>query len=647
MKSIPRFVAIDVETTMNGNEDVGLSHPMHPDNKIVLMGITIHDEGVGFLSNKEDYLKVITTASITKPIFCGHNVSFDLMYLYKTSLDLRYILQQQTIWDTQLAEYILTAQRSKFSSLDELCVKYKQPTKDSKVTEYFKAGMGADKVPMDILEDYLRNDLLVTRAIATEQYKQAMVNGQLKLIQSQMKALQATTEMMFRGIHVDTKALNKYTVEVVNEYVASKLDLEDLVKDHVEDINSPKQWSQFFFGGEKKVKVKEEAGVYKNGKIKYKTVDKIVRIPSSIAYVPDAEKTSKTGQISVDDSVLKDILDNITDGKIKTITKELLKYREVSKQLTTYVQGLSKHLIGNKIHGKLNHTATITGRLSSTNPNLQNISNNPIKKIFTSRWADGKLVEVDFKQLEIVALAHLSRDSRLISDIEGGIDIHSALYKSMFGREPTKEERKPFKSRTFQLVYGAGAKAISKQAGCSLDEAKLFIDTFYDRYPMVKHWQEAFAGIIDLKATHDTDPYGTKTAYRTAIYQTETGRRFYFQEYYNSYEWSKRTYSFSPTEMKNYPVQGLATGDIVPMMLGVIWDKYKDNIDVKMINTIHDSVLFDVDSMAYDEFVTSIKEVLEQTHVYFEHTFGHPLALKLNASVSAGDNWFDMVEIKI
>jgi len=253
-----------------------------------------------------------------------------------------------------------------------------------------------------------------------------------------MEALHATTEMQFNGLHVDKAKLDEYTVEVVNEYVECRLDLEELANKHsVEDVNSPKQWSQFFFGGKKKVRVKEEVGLYKNGNTKYKLVEKTVAIKPFIAYVPDPEKVSaKTGQVSVDDYVLNDMLKHTFDAKTIQIINGLLKYRELSKQLSTYVQGLSKHVINNYIHGKLNHTATVTGRLSSTNPNLQNISNNPIKQIFTSRFGDdGVIVEVDFNQLEVVALAHVTKDKQLIYDIVGGVDIHSALYQGYVWKE--------------------------------------------------------------------------------------------------------------------------------------------------------------------------------------------------------------------
>ena len=642
------FVAIDVETTLNGNEDVGLAHPMHPDNRAVAFGMCnsmAYDDPYTTYDVEMFEYKLGVLSPDT--ILCGHNISFDLMYLYKMSTDLKYELQRRPIWDTQLAEYILSAQQTKFASLDELSVKYGLPIKDDGIKKYFAAGLGSDKIPPKELMPYLERDVQNTVHIALRQYQRAIAQKQLPLMLSQMEALHAATEMQFNGLHIDMEKLDQYTVEVVNEYVECRLDLEELANKHsVEDVNSPKQWSQFFFGGKKKIRVKEEVGLYKNGKTKYKLVDKTVDVKPFIKYVPDPEKVSaKTGQISVDDSVLNDMLKHTFDKEAIRIIEGLLKYRELSKQLSTYVQGLSKHVMDEFIHGKLNHTATVTGRLSSTNPNLQNISNNPIKQIFNSRFNDGVIVEVDFNQLEVVALAHVTRDKQLIKDISGGVDIHSALYEGLFGRKPTKEERKPFKARTFQLIYGAGAKAIAKQAGCSLDEAKKFVDVFYTRSPQVAKWHTEFAEQVERESTYELNEDGLREKVKTFVLHTETGRKFLFKEYFNEGSWSTRTYNFSPTELKNYPIQGLATGDIVPMMLGIIFRALEGRDDVKMVNTIHDSLMFDVAGSAATGFIKEITNILKDTHKYFEERFKVPLALKLNAGVSVGKNWFDMKEL--
>ena len=145
----------------------------------------------------------------------------------------------------------------------------------------------------------------------------------------------------------------------------------------------------------------------------------------------------------------------------------------------------------------------------------------------------------------------VTRDKQLIKDISSGVDIHSALYEGLFGRKPTKEERKPFKARTFQLIYGAGAKAIAKQAGCSLDEAKKFVDVFYTRYPQVAKWHTEFAEQVERESTYELNEDGLREKVKTFVLHTETGRKFLFKEYFNEGSWSTRTYNFSPTDRKS------------------------------------------------------------------------------------------------
>jgi len=637
------LLTLDLETTLKGNVDIGMAHPMCPANEAVLTGWRW--QGVNYV-NTDGYLSEVNKASF----LVGHNISFDLLYMFRKGLSTKNTLQTFRIWDTQLAEYLLTGQQTRWSSLDSLCLKYGFPVKDDKIKKYFEAGIGSDKIPLDELKPYLERDLENTEAIALIQIDHAARFGMLPLIISQMEALHATTEMTFNGMHVDKEALDKYTVQVCNEFAECSLDLTSVSRGVVEDINSAQQWSKYFFGGFTKVKSKEAVGIYKNGNTKYKTTEKEIAVKGrSTVKVQEEWKSEKTGKISVDERTLEVIKNKDTDVLMKAVAEKLLKYRDLSKQLSTYVQGLSKHIQGDYIHGSINHCATVTGRLSSTRPNLQNISNNPIKAIFTSRWVDGWLVEVDFAQLEVAVLAHITKDKQLIKDISTGTDIHSALFKEMYGYTPTKEQRKPFKSLTFGLLYGAGFKTLSENAKCSIDEAKKFVGTFYARYPSVQIWHDSMKKKAELGGIHllnvDTEELD-KAA--TFIYTSETGRRYHFKEYFDDKRWSLRDYQYSPTELKNYPVQGLATGDIVPLMLGILFRRFQNRVDVACVNTIHDSILFDVTNEAIEDgFIKEVMDELGNTHKYFEATFGKPLALKLSAGVSVGRDWHNMKELEI
>lgn len=656
-----KLLTLDVETTLNAPEDMGKSHPMHPKNYIVLLG-TMSSKGDGKIISLHETLMLsglIEDIAHFKPDFIvGCNISFDLLYCYAAGRGMpegknyaKLILQEQRLWDIQLAEYLLTGQQSKWASLDEMSLKYGLPVKDDAVTKYFAAGIGAEKVPMVLLKPYLQQDLENTEAIAIKQMELATTAKMFDLIISQMEALHATTEMMFNGLAFDETYFRTYTVEVAEKYVDQRLGLQKdlkLIPDNhyqVEDINSALQWSKLLFGGTKKEAYKEAVGIFKNGKTKFKVMEReIACLPLCEIVPPDEWKSEKTGKVSVDEKILVTLATLTKREVVQKLCSQLLGYRETSKQLTTYIQGLGKHVIEydkcTYIHGRLNHVATSTGRLSSTSPNLQNISNNPIKKTFVSRYKGGVLVEFDFSQLEVAILAHVTGDKTLISDIVSGKDIHSELFYDMNKKRPTDEERKWFKRLTFGLIYGAGPTTLAENAGCDFSVAKKFITTFYTRYPEVQKWHYTMQIQANRCGLHDKSATGEHELARTWRWASPTGRIYVFREYKNTYHLD-REYNFSPTELKNYPIQGLATGDIVPMMLGVLFRKFVNRTGVCLVNTVHDSIMFDVSPEAIASgLLKEVTDVLNNTHMYYEKTFEHPLALKLTASASVGTNWF-------
>jgi len=263
-------------------------------------------------------------------------------------------------------------------------------------------------------------------------------------------------------------------------------------------------------------------------------------------------------------------------------------------------------------------------------------------------------MEIDYGQLEVVGLAVLTGDIQLTMDLVKGVDIHTALFEDMYGHTPTKAERKPFKSRTFQLVYGASATAIAEQAGISKAEGDKFVETFYKRYKGVKTWHESVKKKVE--SGRKPSPYKDEMGYPvgTSTYICPfTHRRYVFKEYIAP-EWlvkTGKTHSFSPTEMKNYPAQGFATGDVVPMMLGVVFRALQANDVLKnkclMINTVHDSMMFDVHDSVREEAVDFVRSLIENTPKYFFERFGMVLPFaKFSCGVSVGRNWFDQTEVK-
>lgn len=286
-----------------------------------------------------------------------------------------------------------------------------------------------------------------------------------------------------------------------------------------------------------------------------------------------------------------------------------------------------------------------------------------IKKYFTSRWENGKIVEMDFSQLEIIVLAHLSQDPQMMKDIRDGIDMHCVRAAQLFryngldfvtqykAKNPKfKDMRTKAKELSFQLQYGAGAPSMAETTGLPLKTCKDFIEQYYNRYPKIKEFQEKVAKEVQRTRVLDKDKR-TKQGIPAGkgVYKSQTGRRYVFTEYDNDYK--KGAVRFSSTQMKNYPVQGLATADIVPMILGKVFRALKNNTYLKnhflMINTVHDSIIFDV----YDEDTVTIgvpivKEIMESAPRYLKELFDIDFDLPLGVDVEIGDNWMEIKEYK-
>jgi DNA polymerase I-like protein with 3'-5' exonuclease and polymerase domains len=654
----PQLV-LDVETTMKCPVGNNKASPHWPENRIVMGGLRDLKTGQNFIGPMKH-----NDGKDPRCLVVGHNVSFDLMHCLHDKVITKDEVAQMHLWDTQLAEYLLTGQQAKFASLDECAGKYGGTLKDDRVSTMFKAGMGADLVPTEMLAEYLEGDLENTAKVFWGQYKQALDNNMLPLLHSQMDARLATTEMMDNGMAVDKafleRGIDNLTIEISKlktwltsyaDSVAPGLGLDPL---------KPQQLAILLFGGTLSEKQKQPDGHYKNGKPKTRTVS-VPRNIVGMALTPNTEWLGANGKYSTADDVLEHLLATVPSGPRgeRRFIEHIQLYREYEKQLTTYYEGIDALVMPDVcIHHKLNHAVTNTGRLSSSEPNLQNVtdgSKGDIKKAFVSRWGDdGVVMEVDYQQLEMVVLAVLSGDKQLIADIESGADMHTELYKSMFGVAPTKEQRKPFKRCSFALVYGAGAPGIASQSGLTEQQARQFIKVFYARYPNVKQWHEQMVELIDVIRHHDGEkdketglPIG-----RSTYISPVSRRRYTFREYPLDAKiaaWKGKQCGFSPTEIKNYPVQGTATGDIVPMVLGKLFRVLRNNVLLKdkclLINTVHDSVLFDCHKSVLEIAIPIIEEVMEAAPRYIKEVFNYDFPLKLRVNTSYGPTWFDQTEV--
>jgi DNA polymerase-1 len=316
----------------------------------------------------------------------------------------------------------------------------------------------------------------------------------------------------------------------------------------------------------------------------------------------------------------------------------LMDYRTVTKLVNTYYGPfLEQAKIQPTIHPKMNMGTTGTGRLSSSAPNGQNLPD-PVRQLFKSEY--GKFMEIDFKQLEVVALAFLSKDPQLIEDIQQGRDLHYETGKHVMGwktpADMSKKDRKLVKNVNFGLIYGGGVAGLSNQTGQPEKLIKKLINAFYGRYKHVGPWQQDFYTSV----VKHMKPNGFKEGeqiYKSLVKCPISGRKFQFSEA-KAPQWLRartgRKYSFKPTETKNYPVQGFAGGDIVMMALWGLYHKlrhaFRPHTQIRM--TVHDSLLVDTD-MSETELHRMMQEVCQDIVQYYG------LPFKLDFDIEVGTYW--------
>jgi DNA polymerase-1 len=323
-------------------------------------------------------------------------------------------------------------------------------------------------------------------------------------------------------------------------------------------------------------------------------------------------KKTKTG-FSTNEEVLHKLKDE------HQIIPMILEYRELYKLKSTYVEPLlnyGKSNVEHKIFTTFNQTGTNTGRLSSTNPNLQNIPTRTnigkqIRRGFISR--DGyNLISIDYSQIELRLLAHFSQDEELIEAFNNNEDIHLKTAIKIFGQEDAKENRNIAKSINFGLIYGMGSSKLSKTLDISLKDAKSYIQSYFDSFPTVKDFLN--------NAKEDLTKNG--------FVKTIVGRYRYF-EFLNA---SQRDVASFQREGVNTIFQGSAS-DIIKLSMNKIEKKYKNSEDIRVLLQIHDELIFECREDKCDEISKDLVQIMENIM---------QLKVPLKTTLSIGKNWEEL-----
>ncbi len=331
-------------------------------------------------------------------------------------------------------------------------------------------------------------------------------------------------------------------------------------------------------------------------------------------------KRTKTGP-STDSSVLQQLSER------HALPKYLIEYRELSKLVSTYVDALPKlaHPTTGRIHTSFNQTATATGRLSSSEPNLQNIPiktelGRSIRRAFIAGIPSGVLVAADYTQIELRILAHLSGDERLRDAFHQGRDIHRFTASLIYGlpeEEVGSEQRNAMKAINYGILYGMTSHGLSKELGVSFEEAQAFIDAYFERYPKVRAYLDS----------------QIEQAKRDGFVQTMLGRRRYIPEV-KSPDMMLR--QFGERMAVNAPIQGTAADLIKCAMVQVAEALERERLESRMVLQVHDELVFEAPQRELQALMPLVRRVMEGAIT---------LDVPLTVTMKAGPNWLDLTEV--
>ena len=571
-----QFVSLDTETTSTNTMDaelVGLSFAV--------------DEKEAFYvpvpANREEALQIV---NIFKPLYenpeilkIGQNIKYDLEVLCNYGIELK-----GPLWDTMIAHYLIQPElRHNMDYMAEVYLNYQTIHIDELIGPKGKQQRSMrDLSPAEVYE-YAAEDADITlrlKNVLEPKLKEAGVEQLFYDIE--MPLVRVLAEMEMNGVCLDTASLQETSKIFTNRMLELESRIYELAGEPF-NIASPKQVGDILFG-------------------KMKIIDK--------------PKKTKTGQYVTSEEVLQQL-------KHKSeIVEDILDHRGLKKLLGTYIDTLP-HLINKRtghIHTSFNQTITATGRLSSSDPNLQNI---PI------RGEDGKEIRkafipepgclffsADYSQIELRVMAHLSGDEHMLEVFREGKDLHAATAATIYKKdisEVTRDERTKSKRANFGIIYGITVFGLAERLDISRDESKQLIDGFFQTFPQVHDYMEA----------------SKQLARERGYAETVFHRRRYLPDI-NSRNATVR--NFAERNAINAPIQGTAA-DIIKVAMIHIYERFKaEGIRSKMILQVHDELNF---SVFPDE-----KERVE--HIVLEEMQNaYQLKVPLIADCGWGDNWLE------
>jgi DNA polymerase I len=563
-------IAFDSETTgihVIKDRPIGLSFSTQSSRAFYL---PLHDNS--FADESLSFLREIFTDKDRS--FVAHNAKFDLHMLSHLDLSI-----DGKIYDTMLASYLLQS-TGKSHALDQ-CVYEEFKHNKIAITELIgekKTGSMLE-VPLETLTEYACEDADYTLRLY-EVYRTKLKDKNLDTLFETVECplVKILFKMEKLGFHIDTNALAELSLKLI---AIEKEELGIIYDQAGEEfnVNSPKQLQRILF---EKLKIHEILGI-KN------------------------LKKTKSG-FSTDVSVLEQL-------EAHPICAHILNFRSVMKLKGTYVDALPELSIKGRVHTSFHQSITATGRLSSSDPNLQNIPirselGKEIRRAFKAADKDHSILSADYSQVELRILAHMAEDENLRQAFWNGEDIHQATASKLFP-PGTKDARAKAKAINFGIIYGMGPNRLSKQIGVSFQEAKQFIELYFERFPRIKTFIDQ--SIANARQTQETI--------------TLFGRRRPLPEIASERKLSQVN---AENIAINSPIQGTAADIIKIAMIRVDEIIRLENLPVKMLLQVHDELVFELPTAFIDQAKGIIKEAMENAV---------QLSVPLVVDVGYGEDW--------
>jgi len=510
----------------------------------------------------------------------GQNLKYDIKVLKKYSLDVK-----GKLFDTMLAHYLINPDmRHNMDVLAETYLNYTPVSITELIGKKGKNQLSMRQVPLEKQTEYAVEDADITLQLK-EHFEKELGEASIQTLFNDIETplVRVLANMELEGINLDKEFLNSLSLDL-NKDIAT---LESRIYNKAgEEFNiaSPKQLGEILFN-------------------KMKLVDK--------------PKKTKTGQYSTAEDVLSYL------AKDHEIIQNVLDFRGLSKLKSTYVDALPTQIeiSTGHVHTDYMQTVAATGRLSSNNPNLQNIPirterGRQVRKAFIPRNNDYTLLAADYSQIELRIIAALSEEETMINAFKNGEDIHASTAAKVFNvsiEDVTREQRGNAKTVNFGIIYGVSAFGLSNQTDLSRTEAKELIDTYYKTYPKLRNYMSEQ---VDF-------------ARDNGYVQTILGRRRYLKDI-NSRNAVVR--GAAERNAVNAPIQGSAADIIKIAMINVHKKLEEGQFKTKMLLQVHDELVFDVYKAELETMKTLIKTEMENAY---------SLSVPLDVDLDIGDNWLE------